>query len=134
MLVFYWFEFFMLPENVYYMAVTRYSAGKIWSVICMQDIAKPRLHYQIDLIRLIWLVYSFTVYSEHRGAWRTQSNVYAWGFFAIIVTYRNVLTIFAKVSILDFWLGSECCSGISKLQVRWNEKKSRGLRGWFGWC
>ena len=35
------------------MVFTRYSAGKIWLSICIQDIAKPGLHYQINLIRLI---------------------------------------------------------------------------------
>ena len=34
------------------MVFTRYSAGKTWSLICMQDIVKPELHYQINLIRL----------------------------------------------------------------------------------
>ena len=37
----------------YYMVFTRYSAGKIWSSICIQDTVKPDLHYQINLMRLI---------------------------------------------------------------------------------
>ena len=43
----------MLYENFYYMVFTRYSAGKIWSSICIKDILKAELHYQINLIRLI---------------------------------------------------------------------------------
>ena len=42
----------MLYEIVYIVFV-RYSAGKIWSSICIQDIVKPQLHYQINLIRLL---------------------------------------------------------------------------------
>ena len=37
-----------------YMVFTRHSAGKIWSWICMLDIV---LHYQINPVRLIWLLY-----------------------------------------------------------------------------
>ena len=33
-------------ENVYYMVFTRHWAGKIWSSVCIQNIA---LHYQICL-------------------------------------------------------------------------------------
>ena len=32
----------------FYMAFTHYSAGKICSSICIQDIVKPELHYQIN--------------------------------------------------------------------------------------
>ena len=35
------------------MVFARYSAGKIWSSISIQDILKAELHYQINLIRLI---------------------------------------------------------------------------------
>ena len=37
------------------MVFTRHShsVGKIWSSICMQDIEKRGLHYQINLIRLM---------------------------------------------------------------------------------
>ena len=41
------------------MVFTRYSAGKIWSSICMQVILKVELHYQINLIRLINIVTRF---------------------------------------------------------------------------
>ena len=44
---------FMLYENVNYMVFTRYSAAKIWSSFCIQDILKAELHYQINLIGLI---------------------------------------------------------------------------------
>ena len=43
----------------YYMVFTRYSADKIWSSICIQDIAKPELHYQINLIQLINIITRF---------------------------------------------------------------------------
>ena len=43
----------MLYEIFYYMVFTRHSAGKIWSSICIQDIVKPELHHQVNLIRLI---------------------------------------------------------------------------------
>ena len=43
----------MLYGIFYYMVFTRYSAGKIWSSVCMQDILKAELHYQINLILLI---------------------------------------------------------------------------------
>ena len=43
----------MLYDIFYYMVFTRYSAGKPWSIICIQDILKAELHYQINLIRLI---------------------------------------------------------------------------------
>ena len=35
------------------MVFTRYSAGKIRSSICIQDIVKLGLNYQINLIRLL---------------------------------------------------------------------------------
>ena len=44
---------FMLHENINYMVFTRYSAAKIWSSFCIEDILKVELHYQINLIRLI---------------------------------------------------------------------------------
>ena len=43
-------NFLCLYENFYYMVFTLYSAGKIWSSICIQDIA---LRYQINPVRLI---------------------------------------------------------------------------------
>ena len=43
---------FMLYEIFYYMVFTRYSAGKIWLSICVKDIVKPELRYQINLTRL----------------------------------------------------------------------------------
>ena len=43
----------------YYMVFTRYYAGKIWSSICIQDIAQSELHYQIILIRLIKVIILF---------------------------------------------------------------------------
>ena len=43
----------MLYEIFYFMVFTRYSACKIWSSVYMQDIVKPELHYQINLIRLV---------------------------------------------------------------------------------
>ena len=42
----------MLYENFYYIVFTRYSAGKIWSSICIQDIV---LHEQINSVRQICL-------------------------------------------------------------------------------
>ena len=42
----------MLYEIFYFMVFTRYSPRKIWSSVYMQDIVKPELHYQINLIRL----------------------------------------------------------------------------------
>ena len=49
----------MLYEIFHYMVFTRYSAGKIWSSFCIQDIVKPELHYQINLIRLINIITRF---------------------------------------------------------------------------
>ena len=49
----------MLYEFFYYMVFTHYSAGKIWSSICIQDIVKPELHYQINLILLINMITRF---------------------------------------------------------------------------
>ena len=49
----------MLYESFYYMVFTRDSAGEIWSSICIKDIIKPELHYQINLIRLINIVTRF---------------------------------------------------------------------------
>ena len=49
----------MLYEIFYYMVFTRYSAGKIWSLICIHDIVKPELHYQINLIRLTNIITRF---------------------------------------------------------------------------
>ena len=48
----------MLYE-IFYIVFARYSAGKIWSSICIQDIVKPQLHYQINLIRLIDMITRF---------------------------------------------------------------------------
>ena len=49
----------MLCEIFYYTVFTRYWAGKIWSSICIQDIAKPGLHYQVNLIRVINIITHF---------------------------------------------------------------------------
>ena len=49
----------MLYEIFCYKVFTRYSAGKIWSSICIQGIAKRELHYQINLIRLTNIVTCF---------------------------------------------------------------------------
>ena len=40
----------------YYMVFTCDSAGKIRSSICMQDIVKPGLHYQINLTRFLYKI------------------------------------------------------------------------------
>ena len=71
------------------MAFIRYSVDKIWSSICTQNIVKPELHYQINLIPLINIVTRFlyqicltdksdeNIYLclEHRDVSRTQSNI-----------------------------------------------------------
>ena len=74
------------------MVFTRSYAGKIWSSICIHDIVKPELHYQINLIRLIKVIirflyqicltdisdennYLYVWNTEHRGVLRTQSNI-----------------------------------------------------------
>ena len=49
----------MLYEIFYCKIFKCYSAGKIWSSICIQDIVKPELHYQINLIRLINIITRF---------------------------------------------------------------------------
>ena len=49
----------MLYEIFCYMVFTRYSAGKIWSSICIQDIVKVELHHQINLIPLINIITCF---------------------------------------------------------------------------
>ena len=49
----------MLYGIFYYMVFTRYSAGKIWSSICIQDILKVELHYQTNLIGLINIITRF---------------------------------------------------------------------------
>ena len=49
----------MLYEIFYSMVFTRHSAAKVWSSICIQDIVKPGLHYQINLIRLINIITYF---------------------------------------------------------------------------
>ena len=49
----------MLYEIFYYMVFTRYSAGKIWSSICIQDIVKPEFYYQINLTQLINIITRF---------------------------------------------------------------------------
>ena len=41
------------------MIFTHYLAGKIWSSIYIQDMVKPELHYQINLIRLINIITRF---------------------------------------------------------------------------
>ena len=85
--VFQWLEFFMIYEIFYYMVFTRCYTGKIWSSI-IQDIVKPGLHYQINLIRLmkesllfsipfVWQIYlmKIIIYMfRTRGVLRTQSN------------------------------------------------------------
>ena len=82
----------MIYESFYYMVFTRYYAGKIWSSICIQDILKPEVHDQINLIRLIKVImrflyqicrtdisdennYLYVWNTEHRGVLRTQSNI-----------------------------------------------------------
>ena len=42
-----------------YMVFARYLDGKIWSSICVLDIVKPELRYQINLIRLIDIITFF---------------------------------------------------------------------------
>ena len=49
----------MLYEIFCYIVFTQYSAGKIWSSICIQDIIKPELHYQINLILSINMITRF---------------------------------------------------------------------------
>ena len=49
----------MIYEIFYYMVFTRYYIGKICSSICIQDIVKPGLYYQINLIRLMKVITSF---------------------------------------------------------------------------
>ena len=49
----------MLCEIFYYTVFTRYWTGKIWSSICIQDIAKRGLHYQVNLIRVINIITHF---------------------------------------------------------------------------
>ena len=49
----------MMYEVFYNMVFTRYYAGKIRSSICIQDIVKPELYYQINLIRLIKVIIRF---------------------------------------------------------------------------
>ena len=46
----------MLYEIFYYIVFTRYLVGKIWSLICIQDILKAESHYQINLTRLINII------------------------------------------------------------------------------
>ena len=65
----------------YYMVFTRYYAGKIWSSICIQDIVKPELYYQINLIRLIKVIIRFLyqicltdISDENNYMFRTQST------------------------------------------------------------
>ena len=41
------------------MVFTLYSAGKIWSSICIQGVLKAELHHQINLIRLINIMIRF---------------------------------------------------------------------------
>ena len=41
------------------MVFTCYSADKIWSSICIQDIIKAELHDQINLIRLVNIITRF---------------------------------------------------------------------------
>ena len=38
------------------MVFRRHSVGKIWSSICIQDIVKPGLHYQINLTRFMYQI------------------------------------------------------------------------------
>ena len=40
-------------------AITRYSAGKSWSSISIQNILKAELLYQINLIRLLNIITGF---------------------------------------------------------------------------
>ena len=49
---------FLLYE-IFYMVCTRYSADKIWLSICIQDIIKAELHYQINRIRLVNIITRF---------------------------------------------------------------------------
>ena len=49
----------MIYEIFYNMVFKHYYAGKIWSSICIQDIVKPELYYQINLIRLIKVIIRF---------------------------------------------------------------------------
>ena len=58
----------MLHEK-FYMVFTCHSAGKMWSSICKQDSINPGSHYQINLILLIWLVFSI------RYVWQTVTTV-----------------------------------------------------------
>ena len=76
---------FLCYMNFYIVSFSStYSAGAIWSSICIQDIVKPELHYQINLIRLINIITRFLYQVclidksddlEHRRVSRTQSNI-----------------------------------------------------------
>ena len=50
------------------MIFTGHSVDKIWSSICMQDSVKSALHYQTNVIRLIWLVFCI------RFVWQTVDD------------------------------------------------------------
>ena len=48
---------FLLYENFYFIVFALYSAGKIWSSVCMQDNVNPVFHYQIRLTDCSLLYY-----------------------------------------------------------------------------
>ena len=124
----------MLNENCYYMVLIRHSACKVWSSICIQDIV---LHYQINSIRLIWLVFSIRFIWQVNlmkmiiYMFRTEryiKNPVKKEPFANIVIAWKPLTIFAKSSILDNWLGFKYTSRISKVALHKYARKSKHLR------
>ena len=102
-------------EIFYYMVFTHYLASKIWSSIYIQDMVKPELHYQINLIRLINIIILFlhqicqTDNSDENNIsmFRTQrrikepSQTFNTNLFVNIVIDAKPLTIFTKSSILD---------------------------------
>ena len=82
--------FYMLYEIFYYMVFIRYSVGKIWSSICMQDTVKTELHHQINLIIPLTNIITRFLYQicltdksdgnnylclEHRGVLKNKSNI-----------------------------------------------------------
>ena len=95
----------------YIIRLIRYDL--IWLVFCIRFI------WQVNLMKMI--IYMF------RTERRIKNPVKKEPFANIVITWKP-LTIFAKCSILDNWLGFKYTSRISKVTLHKYARKSKHLR------
>ena len=90
----------MLCEIFYYMVFTHFSAGEIWSSICIQDIVKPELHYQISITRFLYQI-CLTDKPSENTARKTWCFSKTWKMVRLN-NWNNCSEMFRKIAIPKF--------------------------------